>query len=518
MPKRTKKKGGAANNAKVREYTDKINNYIQHCKRLQLLYDKKHNEVRTLTNYLLEIDRDFPNVPVNHQIVGEIIRAIDNLPEMDTVSQELTNLDELQNRLMVQASDNRRVIYKKINELRSSSGKTRVATPVDITVPPRPAPGLTAPVSQPRPAPGLTAPVLPPVPGSLLGNLSNKKGGPPPTGFTVPHPSANIGLPGKQSNNKVSPIIPSPTNQSQVLPPSGVNVPPTQSYQGQFHFPEFFFNMEKKETFNIKDYENHLESNGFDTFNYIQGGNTNLFLMTYYNYAINDNTPDDQIILYLNHVIRIIENVKIFENSIIRLCQSHKRSIENYTEVLKIPFEKEVNRDYKSDKSIYYGNLIRRTSELFGYLLKLKFSISDTYFYYQYIWFFLQILKSVSPSEYTSKIELSEEEIDLINNINPEILNKVFYSYIGFPDNYNINTKDLLKDESLSRSVILNYFMHLLQDTVLPEKKKISVPLVINPESKRKEPVKSKGSAPALSAELKKITSRPQGNKKTRSV
>jgi len=168
MPKRTKKKGGAANNAKVKEYYDKINNYIKHCTRLQLLYDKKHNEVRTLTNYLLEIDRDFPNVPVNHQIVGEIIRAIEDLPAIDSASQKLNDLDGIQNTLMVQALDNRKVIHQKINHLRISSGRSPGAPPVEFRVPVIP----PAPVPAPVPSPSQAAVAVPaaPAPG-LFGEI-----------------------------------------------------------------------------------------------------------------------------------------------------------------------------------------------------------------------------------------------------------------------------------------------------------------------------------------------------------
>ena len=119
MPKRTKK-GGATNNAKVKEYSDKINNYIQYCDRLKILYDKKHEEVRTLTNYLIQIERDFPNVPVTHQIVSDIINAISSLPEIDIKQQELTDLDRIQDTLMAQAHDNRNNIYRKINKLRAT--------------------------------------------------------------------------------------------------------------------------------------------------------------------------------------------------------------------------------------------------------------------------------------------------------------------------------------------------------------------------------------------------------------
>ena len=130
MPKRTKK-GGAANNTKVKEYSDKINNYIRYCDRLKILYDKKHEEVRTLTKYLIQIERDFPNVPVTHQIVSDIINAISSLPEINIKQQELTDLDKIQDNLMKQAHDNRNNIYRKINKLRATSGQKPVVQPRD---------------------------------------------------------------------------------------------------------------------------------------------------------------------------------------------------------------------------------------------------------------------------------------------------------------------------------------------------------------------------------------------------
>ena len=200
MPKRTKKKGGAANNAKVKEYYDKINNYIKHCTRLQLLYDKKHNEVRTLTNYLLEIDRDFPNVPVNHQIVGEIIRAIEDLPAIDSASQKLNDLDGIQNTLMVQALDNRKVIHQKINHLRISSGRSPGAPPVEFRVPVIP----PAPVPAPVPSPSQAAVAVPaaPAPG-LFGAVPVIPSPPPP----VPAAPAPVPAP---APSKAAVAVPAP--------------------------------------------------------------------------------------------------------------------------------------------------------------------------------------------------------------------------------------------------------------------------------------------------------------------
>ena len=163
--------------------------------------------------------------------------------------------------------------------------------------------------------------------------------------------------------------------------------------------------------------------------------------------------------LYLNHVYRIIQNVKIFQNSITLLCESHNRSAENFKEVLKIPFEKEANRDYQKDKGKYYSNFIRRTSELHGHLLKIKskLTLKQLYNYYSIILDFLQFLISISPGEYLPKLKVTTNEITLIKEIPDDTLEEIQEKLL---QRHIIDINILLEDKILSSEVIIEYFIY----------------------------------------------------------
>ena len=216
--------------------------------------------------------------------------------------------------------------------------------------------------------------------------------------------------------------------------------------------------MVQNDPFNITDYETHLKNNDYDTFNYIHGGDTNLVLMSQSKYDINDETLDDEIMLYLSNVFQIIEKVKIFENSIIRLCKSHKRSIENYTEVLKIPFVNDANRDYESNKCQYYSYFIKSTSELHGYLLKFKNTLQsyDLFYFYFTIMCFLQLLISISPAECLVKFKVTQNEHDFIKEIPKGILKEILKE---LPEGNTIDI-NILEDKILSSKLIIEYFIH----------------------------------------------------------
>ncbi len=448
MPKRTKKKGGAVDPT-VQEYADRISNYIEYCERLQKLYDKKHNEVRTLTNYLIEIDRDFPDVPVNHQIVNDILRAIKDLPTIHLQQQKLSDLDKAQNVLMAQAKNNRRVIHRKINELRKSTGNAPVTPPADLLLPP---PGFGGPPRPPAPRLGVpTSPTLPPKgPGGVPRYLA-------PARTRIPPPLAGIG----------GPQYPQTGTRNLPNPP-----PPSYSPPGSAVLPGFpsdsFLNMKKQDPFNIKDYKQHLENNNMHNFDFIPvKGLKNLYLMTYYDIILNDESTFKEIKDSLNHVQTVIGNVRILQEKINNLCQRHERTSQQYIQVLKIPFKNEANKNYPSDKGMYYTNLIERTSELFGYLLKIekKLQIYDLLYKYQDLFYFLKLLISISPKEYIPEIKLSEGEIDLINKIPQTNLDLILPKS---PGGDLINTGDLLKNVELSREVIIEYFKYLLTPAPAP--------------------------------------------------
>ena len=435
MPKRTKKKGGAVD-PKVQEYTVKINNYIQYCDRLQKLYDKKHNEVKTLTEYLIQIDRDFPDVPVNHQIVNDIIRAINDLPAINAQHQKLTELDRVQNELMSQAQNNRRVIHTRINELRKSTGNAPVAPPADLLPPP---PGFGVP-RPPAPAPGLGVPTPPPLPPKGPGEVP---------GYLAPQPPVGIGGPlNPQTGTRNLPNQPLPPYS----PPGSAVLPGFPS--------DAFLNMKKQDPFDIKDYQQHLESCNRHNFGFIPvEGERNLFLMTYYNNILNDESTFEEIKAFLDHVQTVIRYVRILQEKINNLCQSHGRTPQQYIQVLKIPFKNEADNDYPQNKELYYTNLINRTSELFGYLLKIgkELSKEDLLYKYQDLSNFLQLLISISPPEYIPEIELSKKEIDFINKIPQNILDLLLEGTI-------IDTKVLLNEINLSREVIFKYLLYKLNN------------------------------------------------------
>ena len=459
MPKRTKK-GGATNNAKVKEYSDKINNYIQYCERLKTLYDKKHEEVSTLTDYLIQIDRDFPEVPVTHQVVGDILDAISSLPEIDIKQQELTELDKIQDNLMRQAYDNRNNIYRKINELRKSKGNKPVAPP-----------GLGG----PPPPPGLGGTPLPPPPPGFGGTP------PPPPGFggTLPPPGE---LPGY------------------LAPPgTGIPQPPRPIFPGNVFVPaelpklvtpenlldKTFFNMEKKDPFNLNDYREHLEKFSRNNFNFIPKenditpDNPNLYINTYYYHFLTDNK---EILSSLNRFINVNRYVITFQNAIVNLCQKHGRTQQEFNQVIKIPFENEAQEHNPSKPNEYYDLLINRTSELLGCLLKLnEMNLNQMYYYYKVLFDFLQLLISITPPGYIPKIQVSEEEEKLIKAMPKEVLEDILTQLLK---GNLIKTEFLLKDRSLSSEVILKYYEFLLNNSKI--ERRMSANNVLQKKSKPK--------------------------------
>ena len=184
----------------------------------------------------------------------------------------------------------------------------------------------------------------------------------------------------------------------------------------------------------------------------------------------------------LNRFINVNRYVITFQNAIVNLCQKHGRTQQEFNQVLKIPFENEAQEHKPLMPNEYYDLLINRTSELLGCLLKLKgINLGQMYFYYRELFNFLKLLISITPPGYIPKIQVSEEEMELIINIPEDILENILVQLL----NGNvIETADLLDNRILSSEVIVSYYEYLLNNPKI--KRRMSANNVLQKKSKPK--------------------------------
>ena len=93
----TKKKG--FNNTKFRNEKnsklDKLKKHIKYCKNLEKAYERKHGEVKRLTDYLSYLVTNTPDKPISKTDVIKIIDGIDNIKIPDNVEEKQQKLDKL---------------------------------------------------------------------------------------------------------------------------------------------------------------------------------------------------------------------------------------------------------------------------------------------------------------------------------------------------------------------------------------------------------------------------------------
>ena len=105
----------------IRNRMEKIYTYIKYCQRLEDAYRTKHEEVRTLNEYLKRIQRVLPeNVSDNCPEVNDIITYIHGLPDIpDTndLNETLRRMIEEQKRWREENDKNYNLINRKIDTL-----------------------------------------------------------------------------------------------------------------------------------------------------------------------------------------------------------------------------------------------------------------------------------------------------------------------------------------------------------------------------------------------------------------
>ena len=105
----------------IRNRMDKIYTYIKYCQRLEDAYRTKHEEVRTLNEYLIRIQRVLPeNVSDNCPEVDDIITYIHGLPDIpdtDNLNEKLKTMIDEQKIWRVENDKNYNLINRKIDTL-----------------------------------------------------------------------------------------------------------------------------------------------------------------------------------------------------------------------------------------------------------------------------------------------------------------------------------------------------------------------------------------------------------------
>lgn len=105
----------------IRTRMEKIYNYIKYCQRLEDAYRTKHEEVKTLNEYLKRIQRVLPdNVSDNCPEVSDIITYIEGLPEIpdtDDLHETLKRMIDQQKQWRDESTRNYNLINRKIESL-----------------------------------------------------------------------------------------------------------------------------------------------------------------------------------------------------------------------------------------------------------------------------------------------------------------------------------------------------------------------------------------------------------------
>ena len=108
----------------IRNRMEKIYTYIKYCQRLEDAYRTKHEEVRTLNEYLKRIQRVLPeNVSDNCPEVNDIITYIQGLPDIpdtDDLNETLRRMIDEQNTWREENDRNYNLINNKIDTLNES--------------------------------------------------------------------------------------------------------------------------------------------------------------------------------------------------------------------------------------------------------------------------------------------------------------------------------------------------------------------------------------------------------------
>jgi ribA/ribD-fused uncharacterized protein len=108
----------------IRNRMEKIYTYIKYCQRLEDAYRTKHEEVRTLNEYLKRIQRVLPaNVSDNCPEVNDIITYIQGLPDIpdtDDLNETLRRMIDEQKRWREENDKNYNLINRKIDTLNES--------------------------------------------------------------------------------------------------------------------------------------------------------------------------------------------------------------------------------------------------------------------------------------------------------------------------------------------------------------------------------------------------------------
>jgi ribA/ribD-fused uncharacterized protein len=119
----------------IRNRMDKIYTYIKYCQRLEDAYRTKHEEVRTLNEYLIRIQRVLPeNVSDNCPEVDDIITYIHGLPDIpdtDNLNEKLKTMIDEQKIWRVENDKNYNLINRKIDTL-NEARDVIVTNKVDI--------------------------------------------------------------------------------------------------------------------------------------------------------------------------------------------------------------------------------------------------------------------------------------------------------------------------------------------------------------------------------------------------
>lgn len=105
----------------IRTRMEKIYSYIKYCQRLEDAYRTKHEEVKTLNEYLKRIQRVLPeNVSTQCPEVGDIITYIEGLPDIpdtDDLNDALKRMIEQQREWREESAKNYNLINRKIETL-----------------------------------------------------------------------------------------------------------------------------------------------------------------------------------------------------------------------------------------------------------------------------------------------------------------------------------------------------------------------------------------------------------------
>ena len=112
----------------IRNRMEKIYTYIKYCQRLEDAYRTKHEEVRTLNDYLIRIQKILPhNVSTNCPEVEDIITYIEGLPNIPETSGLIDELDKKideQKKWKEENERNYNLINRKINKLNETQDIT----------------------------------------------------------------------------------------------------------------------------------------------------------------------------------------------------------------------------------------------------------------------------------------------------------------------------------------------------------------------------------------------------------